>query len=442
MTQRLQQVKNKIDAPARNVIRPGLSRTFTLLERMGNPQNHLNGIHVAGTNGKGSVCAMLESVLRTAGYRTGLYTSPHLKRANEEIRVSGTEISDAAYEELMARTLREAEAMTDPPTRFEITTAAALTYFYEQGCDLVIMEAGMGGAQDATNVIPPPEVCVITNIGLDHTAYLGDTPEQIAAQKAGIIKAGSHVVCYDLPADLRRVIDEAALRVGAPVRYADFGHLCEDDAGGAAVAEKGLSILRYRGRTYTVNLSGIYQKRNTAVVLETVGALRERGWEIPQEAEDAGLRSVQWPARFEVLREEPLLILDGGHNPQCAAAFAESLSRIRPGRCWRIVLGVLRDKEYETVVDLLLPQTEELICLTPENERALPAQELSDVIRSHLHRQGRRADVRVTAFGSIDEGMRALRQEKPEESPPTAVFGSLYLAGPVREWWTSHKNDG
>ena len=436
-------VRNKIEAPARNLIRPGLSRTFALLERLGNPQNYQHYVHVAGTNGKGSVCAMLESVLRAAGYRTGLYTSPYLVRVTEEIRVNGTDLPDDAYRDLMARVMREADEMTDPPTRFEMTTAAAFTYFYEQKCDIVITEAGMGGAQDATNVIPSPEVCVITNIGRDHMAYLGDTEEEIAVQKAGIIKPGSDVVSYDLPENLRCIIENAAAQEKARVRYTDFGYLCdgavpEGSDGGSAMrmadpSDRG-QVLCYKGQRYPMSMTGAYQKRNGAVVLETVEALRERGWEIPPEALAAGLSSAEWPARFEVLCEDPLLILDGGHNPQCARAFGESLSAFRPGEKWRIALGMLRDKEYETVIDILLPQAALFICLTPENERALPAEDLAEAVRA---RGGR-----AVSFGSLEAGMKAGLHGDTERPDPTAVFGSLYLAGPVREWWKNHKNDG
>ena len=410
--------QHRTDFQDRGGIRPGLSRVRELLCLLGNPQEKLRYVHAAGSNGKGSACAMAEAVLRKAGYRTGLYTSPYLLRPNEEIRICGRQIPDKDLDALTERISREAEKMTDPPSPFERTTAAALLYFYLSGCDIVILETGMGGLLDATNVIPAPDVCMILNIGMDHTKYLGNTPEEIAAHKAGIIKPGTRTVCYDLPQNVRQVIAQACQMNGAALRYADFGKLetvCLTECG---------QKFRYRDRTYTLNLCGTYQIRNAAVVLEAIGALRDAGWNIPEEAVWEGLSSVSWPARFEVLHKEPLMILDGGHNPQCAQAFAESLMAYGGGKKWLVAAGMLRDKDYERVLEILKPHAERFYCLTPRSARALPGAELARTLRQ--------TGAKAAAYESIAEGLQAARGELREEAG-IAVFGSLYLAGPVRE---------
>ena len=415
--------KTKPDGIGADVVRPGLSRVRTLLHLLGDPQTHLRCVHVAGTNGKGSTCAMLEAILRAAGYRTGLYTSPYLSRPNEELRVGGAEIPDADLRVLIGRVEEAAGAMDDPPSAFEVTTAAALLYFYETGCEIAVLETGMGGTLDATNVIPPPLLTVITNIGIDHVAYLGDTVEEIAAQKAGIIKALSRLVCYDLPQPARGVIDAACRARQVPVRYADFGALCSDP-----VSPQTFS---YRGMNYRISLPGRYQLRNAAVVLEAVSVLRAQGYEIPEAAVRTGLSRTVWPARCEILSADPLFVLDGGHNVQCAQAFSESMQDLTGGRKYTLLFGMLQDKPYEEVLDLIAPQALRLICLTPESPRAVPAQKMAQAAR----RKGYAAE----AYEDIGAGLRAACADG---KTPAAVFGSLYLARAVRRILQAERTDG
>ena len=266
--------------------------------------------------------------------------------------------------------------MDDHPSQFELVTAIAMQYFYECRCDIVVLEVGMGGALDSTNVIPAPEVAVITNIGLEHTEYLGSTITEIAAAKAGIIKPGCSAVCYDGEQAATAVVEKVCHHYGVNLRRADFTRLVP-----ASETLDGQRF-RYKGTEHAISLLGGHQLKNAAVALETVDALRERDWDIPQWAVERGLLDARWPARLEVLGRLPLFILDGGHNPQCASALAESLDRLLPGEKSVFLMGVLADKDYAAMVDAVLPLAERFICVTPESARALPAGELCEFYES------------------------------------------------------------
>ena len=305
--------------------RPGLERTIELADRLGNPQNTLKFIHVAGTNGKGSTSAMLAAILQRAGYKVGLYTSPFILRFNERMRINGEDISDEELAQITALVRPHADAMADIPTEFELITAIALVYFARNHCDYVVFEVGMGGRLDSTNIITAETVAasVITGIAMDHTAFLGDTPEKIAAEKAGIIKAevpvvygGNHPpVGETLPSpealSCGRVIREKAAALNAPFVETDHTLLSNirSDLFGADF-DFGDS------KQIHISLAGLYQPHNAANALTVVDVLRTRGLTLPEEAVRAGLASVTWPARFEVLSRSPLVIADGGHNPE------------------------------------------------------------------------------------------------------------------------------
>ncbi len=400
--------------------RLGLERTRELLRRLGDPQKRLRFVHVAGSNGKGSTCAMLDAILRAAGYRVGLYTSPYLEDFCERIQVDGENIPGEALGRVTERVRAEAEAMDDHPSQFELVTAAAMLYFDERRCDVVVLEVGMGGELDSTNVIDAPEAAVITNIGLEHTEYLGDTLEKIAATKAGIVKPGCRAVCYDGAREVTDTVRRICAEKNVPLRVADFSQLAP-----LAQSLDGQSFTR-RGAEYRLSLLGRHQLRNAAVVLETVDALREGGWQIPESAVREGLRSVRWPARLEVLGRRPLLLLDGGHNPQCAEALAESLGGLLPGKRAVFLLGVLADKDYPRMMELLLPLASEFVCLTPLSPRALSAEKLA----AYLTERGAKA----RSCTGIDEGLRAALLAAGEDGAVVA-FGSLYLAGALRTVW-------
>ena len=398
--------------------RLGLGRTRELLAALGDPQKKLRFIHVAGSNGKGSACAMFEAILRASGYRTGLYISPHIQRFGERIRVCGEEIPEDRLARITERIRDAAEAMEDHPSQFEMVTALAMVYFCEEACDIVVLEVGMGGALDSTNVIDAPELAVITNIGLEHTEYLGHTLEEIASAKAGIIKPGCDCVCYDGAPEVTGVVAQTCRSKGVPLHPMDFGRLTpvSEDLDG--------QHFDWDGERYDLALLGPHQLHNAALVLTGVEVLRLRGYAIPQDAVKSGLRDVRWPARMEVLRRDPLFILDGGHNPQCAEAMARCLDRLLPGRKVTFLTGVLADKDYPAILEILAPYAKEFVCVTPDSPRRLTARELADWLTARGHR--------AAACETIAEGVReAVRRAGPDGC--VVAFGSLYLAGRVRD---------
>ena len=403
----------------------GLGRTKALLHAFGDPQKKLKFVHVAGSNGKGSTCAMLASVLKEAGYRTGLYTSPYIQEFYERIQIDGENIEPERLAEITERAKAIADEMDDHPSQFELVTAIAIQYFLEEACDIVVLEVGMGGALDSTNAIDSPEVAVFTNIGLEHTEYLGDTVEEIAKTKSGIIKAGASCVCYDAGPEITDVIKAKCRDENVDFRLVDFseGSLIEETLDGQRFT--------WHGDEYFLSLVGPHQLLNAMTCLNTIDALRERGWEISDEAVKRGLVDVKWPARFEILAREPLFILDGGHNPQCAEALVESAKELLAGEKIVFLLGVLADKDYGSIIEMMKPLAAEFICVTPLSDRALPAEELARYIEG----QG----LKATYCTNIPEGI-VMALDAAGESPVIA-FGSLYLAGAVRtEFIPVYKN--
>ena len=290
--------------------KPGLSRTRTLLAALGDPHKKLRFVHVAGTNGKGSTAAMLASCLQAAGYRVGLYTSPFINRFNERIQVNGEQIPDDALVRLVERVRPAADAMADVPTEFEIITALGMLWFAEEKCDIVVLEVGLGGTLDSTNVIDPPECAVITALGMDHVKELGPTIADIAAAKAGIIKPGSPVVSYGGVPKADAVIARVAREQNAPLTVVDLSRLKVEggDLDAVTFDFDGLDGVR-------LPLIGSYQPKNAALAITALRVLRGRGWNIPDSAIRTGLEQVSWPGRFELLRHSPAFLLDGSHTP-------------------------------------------------------------------------------------------------------------------------------
>ena len=397
---------------------PGLSRTRELLAKMGNPEKKLRFVHIAGTNGKGSTAAMLAAILRQAGYVTGLYTSPYIIKFHERMQVNGEMISD---EELCAITeyIRPlAESMTESPTEFELVTCIAMEYFVRRGCQIVVMEVGMGGELDSTNVIAAPEASVICNIGLDHTEVLGDTLEKIASAKAGIIKPGCPAVIYRAAPSVEAVFEEKCRAVGSELHKADFDaiRLHTHDLTGQ-VFDFG------RFQDLHLPLLGEHQLKNAAVVLTTADVLKARGWAITDENIRQGLATVRWPGRFELLRKDPLFIVDGGHNPQCIEALVQNIRQYLAGRPLTVLTGVLADKDYHCMyADVARQFAARFVTVTPPNPRALDAQALAEYLRQF--------GKPVTACDSVDAGVReAIRQAGPDGV--VLAYGSLYMVGDI-----------
>lgn len=394
--------------------RPGLERMRVLMDLLGNPQDRVKYIHVGGSNGKGSCCAMLDSILRAAGYKTGLYTSPFIERFTERIRVNGKDILPGELAAVTERVRVAAESMEDHPSRFELLTAVAFCYYAQMACDIVVLEVGMGGEFDATNVIPAPEVAALMNIGLEHTEYLGDTLEKIAQTKSGIIKPGCTAVLYDGAPEVTAVVSRVCAQNNTELVYAKA-----DAVTPLGSTLKGQSF-GYDGQNYLLRLLGEHQLKNVSVVMRVAETLVRRGYCIPAEAVKEGLRTVQWPARLEVLSEQPLFILDGGHNPQCAEALAKALPALLGETKATFLIGILADKDYHCMLDTVLPFMAEAVCITPDSPRALPAGEL----RSEIILRG----VNATVAGDVAEAV-ALSVSK---GYPVVAFGSLYSAGLVR----------
>lgn len=397
--------------------KPGLERVSELLRRLGEPQKGLKYVHVAGTNGKGSASAMLASVLKAAGYKTGLFTSPYLARFTERMRINGKEIDPDRLAEIVTRVAPQADAMDEHPTEFELMTAAGLLWFAEEQCDIVVLEVGLGGRYDATNVIGAPEAAVIMNIGLDHTAVLGESVEKIAWEKAGIIKPGCDVVLYEQSESVTAVVRAECEKAGARLHIADFSaiHSEFDSLDG--------QVFTYRGEPYALPLLGSHQLKNAAVAAETVQVLRGRGWELEQSDVEHGLYAVSWPARFELVGEAPYFIVDGGHNPQCAQTVAENLINYFPDKKRVLLVGVLADKDYMSLTEILNTAADEYVCVTPDSARALSAAELGEC----LARFGKR----VTVADGIREGVASAQDAAGADGVVCAV-GSLYMAGEIR----------
>lgn len=397
-------------------VKPGLERVSALLGRLGHPERKTRFVHVAGTNGKGSTSVMTASALSACGYKTGLYTSPHLARVNERMRLDGAEIPDGEFARVVSALASAAEGLAEPCTEFELLTAAALLWFAEAGADIAVLEVGMGGRFDATNVIPRSECAVITNIGLDHTAVLGDTVEAIAAEKAGIFKGG-RAVSYEQPESVAAVLRSAAAKTGTELTFADFSKIepLSDSVEGQR--------FRFEGEEYSIRLLGAHQLKNAAVALTALDTLRRSGWDLPAEGVRKGLAAAVWPARFELVERAPLFVADGGHNPQCVAATAEAIRRYMPGGRCVILMGVLADKNWSAMIDILADVAEGFVCAAPDSPRALPAADLG----AELLRRGLHAEV----YSSVPEAVEAAKALAGPDGAVCSV-GSLYMSGAVR----------
>ena len=423
---------------------PGLERITKLLEKLGNPQDSLKFVHIGGTNGKGSTAAFVSNILRQAGYKTGLFISPYIEVFNERMQINNRNISDEELAQITTEIRPFADEMEDAPTEFELNTAIAMVYFRKNHCDIAVLEVGMGGEFDATNVIRSPEAAVITAIGLDHTEYLGDTVEKIAATKAGIIKPGCDVVLYRQDENVTQVIREKCRKMKASL------YLSEPEQLTLLSADIDGQTFQSPFGNLFISLAAAYQKNNLAVALKTTEVLIARGYHITQEDIRQGLAAAKWPGRFEVLHRDPVFIVDGAHNPHGMTAAVKSLKEILHGKRAILIFGVLADKDYEGMLRLLLPLAKKIFCVSPDSQRALKADALAETIRKLFRTMAGREEAcveddpgqipEVRPFAGVGDAIDAAFAAASEKDVICAL-GSLYMIGDIKSYMARYQKE-
>ena len=404
----------RLDSISRSESILGLERITKLLSLMGDPQEGTRVVHVSGTNGKGSFTAMLASVLKAAGYKVGAFTSPAITGVNDSFMINGESISEAKLNRILDKIAPFTEQMDEKPTQFEVMTAAAYELFKDENCDIAVVECGLGGAGDSTNVIKSPLLSVITNVELDHTERLGRTIAKIAVHKAGIIKKGRPVLFGGSSIEALNVIEEKAAEMGSPLTLTDFTRLkvLRSDLEGTDMSFEGFGELR-------LSLLGEYQPANAANVLTAVELLRSEGLEIGDEAVRRGLSTVSWPARFELISREPVIIFDGSHNPDGVGHAANSIAHLFGENNAVLLMGVMADKEYAKYPALLKRCARRVFTVKPDNPRSLGANELAELFVSH--------GIPAEPFADLGEGVAAARAYARENGLPLVAMGTLYM---------------
>jgi len=407
-------------------IKPGLETITELLAQLGSPHEHLKVIHVAGTNGKGSVCAVMESVLRASGFKTGLYTSPHLHRFNERFRVNGREISDHELNDRIADVLAaDAKLIGRSATFFELSTAIAFEHFRQEGVDYAVIETGMGGRWDATNIVTPV-LSVITRIDVDHTGFLSDDLEKIAWEKAGIIKAGLPVLCGLMPAEAEKIIYREAKEKGSLILGSEEAIFVSLLGTGPEWQELDIETGVKTFPNVKFPLVGPFQRENAATAVAALDDLADlEGLKLDFKK---GLEAVRWPGRFELLQKKPPVIFDGAHNPGAARALFETLTEIFPGKNKErgFVFGFLKDKDVEGILRELAPLVSKGWAVPLDTPRALSAEEIAGI--------GERLGLDITPLKT--EEVRSVCDAWLGESKKRLVClaGSLYFAEEVKHY--------
>ncbi len=400
----------------------GLDSIRALMEELDNPQDDLRIVHIAGTNGKGSILSYTKNILMDAGYRVGCYSSPSVFGYLERFQIDGEWMAESEFPELVQKVKDAADRMTakglNHPTVFELETAIAFEYFKERNCDYVMLETGMGGDLDSTNVIDAPECAVITALGMDHVKELGPTLADIASAKAGIIKPGSPVVSYGGVPEADAVIARTAAERHAPLTVVDLSRLTIEDGDLDAVTFDfdGLNGIR-------LPLIGSYQPRNAATAITALRVLRSRGWNIPDSAIRAGLEQVRWPGRFELLRHSPAFLLDGSHNAHGMRATVQSLRDRFPGQKFVFLLSIMADKDVDEMLALLLPLAKRFVTVAAHTPRAMPAETLAEHIRARGGKAEAAADIPAGVARAVELG----------GDGPVCALGTLYFSGDVRQ---------
>ena len=401
-----------------------LERMHALLDALGNPEQQLKCIHIAGTNGKGTLSVMTASILTHAGYKTGLTVSPYVVDFRERFQINGEMIPPRTLADLTEEVLDAVDGLCaagqPSPVEFEVVTAIAMLWFAREHCDFVVLETGLGGRYDATNAIPSPLVAAITRIGMDHTDVLGDTLAEIAAEKAGIIKEGCAVVCYpDQPPEAMGPLLTAAAEAHTSIQTPEMDNILP------LKCRPLQNYIDYGGYRVMLAFPGKHQANHAAMAIEIALILwRQYGYEISDEAIEAGLQAARMLARIEVIRRHPLLLLDGCHNPDGAAALASTLADAGYEGNLVGVMGVLKDKDHTPMLEALSDTFDKVFTVTPDCPRAMTAEELEEAARYHLD---------VEAGGSVRQAIcKAVEYADYHNLAGVVVCGSLYLAAEAR----------
>lgn len=397
----------------------GLHRVKYLLGEIKNPQNDLKFVHIAGTNGKGSTASMVASILQASGMTVGLYTSPFIHCFNERMQINGVMIGNQELADITSYIRPFADQMEEKPTEFDLNTAIAMKYFKDHHCDMVVLEVGLGGLLDATNVIEHKEVAVITAIGFDHTKELGDTIEEIAQVKAGIIKDNCDVVMYGRDPVVERVIEENCQKKQARLYKPDYQTLVKKQS-----SLDGQAFDYKKWHDLYIPFVGTYQLYNACVAIEVIEVLRNKSYRILDDDIIKGLRSAKWSGRFEIINREPIVIVDGSHNPHGMKATKESLSTYFQDKKIVFLVGVMADKDVNQMLCAILPMAQEFITVTPPSNRAMK----SDVLADKLSDMGYRA----TACMSIEEGCK-MAVEAANKDGIVCAIGSLYMIDDIKK---------
>ncbi|HHW68235.1 bifunctional folylpolyglutamate synthase/dihydrofolate synthase [Defluviitalea raffinosedens] len=407
--------------------RPGLVRVQNLLRRLGNPEKNLKVIHVAGTNGKGSVSTMISYILEKSGYDVGMYTSPHLENYNERIKINNKDISDEEFatagEKIIKACQKCVENNEEHPTVFEFLTAMALLYFDEQSVDFVVLEVGLGGRYDATNVIENPLLSVITSISMDHMDVLGDSIESIAFEKAGIIKKNCSTVLFFPNNKVYNIIKSVCESLNSQLYYVSDMHI-QNVRHSIEGITFSINTDFYSYKDLKVSLIGEHQIYNTALVLLAVEVLRNKGIEISEENVRIGLEECYWPGRLEIVGKNPLVLLDGAHNEEGALALAKAFEQYFHDQNITLLIGVLKDKPYELMLKQLLPYASKVVLTEPNSSRKLPIDELEKTAVKYSSYIYQNADI-AQAY--------ELALKLTNEKDVLCCAGSLYLIGEIKK---------